>query len=69
MTLEEEIEKIHREHRLVTGMQVASGHTCTCGYWNGVEEPGINRPAGYYGLEWHLTQLIEDAKLRNKNTN
>jgi hypothetical protein len=47
-------------HGLTTGMQVASGHTCRCGYWNGEEVAGVTRPAGMYGLTWHQAQMVAE---------
>jgi hypothetical protein len=45
-----------RDHSLTTGMQVASGSTCRCGYWNGNERAGKDRPVGCGGLTWHQAQ-------------
>lgn len=45
-----------RDHRTTTGMQVASGETCRCGYWNGNERAGTDRPVGCGGLIWHQAQ-------------
>ena len=47
-----------RSHQPTTGMSVASGVTCRCGYWNGIEEPGKTRPVGYSGLQWHQAQAV-----------
>ena len=66
----EQIAEVIRAHQPTTGMSVASGVTCRCGYWNGEERAGINRPAGYQGLQWHQAQelsaagfgLVADAK-------
>ena len=52
---------VEREHQTTTGMSVASGETCRCGYWNGEEIGGVNRPVGLSGLMWHRAQLIADA--------
>lgn len=49
---------ILREHQPTTGMSVASGVTCRCGYWNGQEVAGVTRPPGYNALMWHHVQLI-----------
>lgn len=57
MQIFEVLEKIHKEHGPTTGMKVSSGDTCKCGYWSGVERPGIDRPLGYQGLDWHIIQL------------
>lgn len=59
--IEEEIRDILRDHQLARGMQVASGATCQCGYWNGDERGGHNRPVGYQGLQWHQTSLIMEV--------
>lgn len=48
-------------HQPTTGMQVASGVTCRCGYWNGEERAGIDRPAGLQGLIWHQSQMLTAA--------
>ena len=45
-----------RDHRPTTGMRVASGETCRCGYWNGIERAGKDRPVGCGGLDWHQAQ-------------
>lgn len=58
------IANLLREHQPTTGMQVASGVTCKCGYWNGVEIPGHNRPAGFTGLLWHQAQVMADELVR-----
>lgn len=47
-----------REHQPTTGMKVASGETCNCGYWTGNERPGVTRPVGFQGLQWHQAQVI-----------
>lgn len=52
---------ILREHQPATGMIVASGMTCRCGYWNGEEVAGRTRPVGYQGLQWHQAQMIAAA--------
>ena len=54
----ERIGAILREHQPTSGMQVASGVTCRCGYWTGEERPGVTRPVGYSGLAWHQAQMI-----------
>ena len=54
----ERIGAILREHQPTSGMQVASGVTCRCGYWTGEERPGVTRPVGYSGLMWHQAQMI-----------
>ena len=54
----ERIGAILREHQPTSGMQVASGVTCRCGYWTGEERPGVTRPVGYSGLVWHQAQMI-----------
>lgn len=46
------------QHQRTTGMAVASGQTCQCGYWNGTERPGVDRPIGCAGLVWHQSQEI-----------
>lgn len=51
------------QHQATTGMQVASGTTCRCGYWTGNERPGSTRPAGLQGLIWHQAQVLADAGL------
>jgi hypothetical protein len=48
-------------HQPTTGMQVASGVTCHCGYWNGSERAGIDRPVGLQGLIWHQSQMLAAA--------
>jgi hypothetical protein len=47
-----------RAHQRTTGMQVSSGITCRCGYWTGDETPGVTRPVGLSGLEWHQAQML-----------
>lgn len=50
-----------QEHHPTTGMAVTSGVTCQCGYWNGNERPGVDRPAGAQGrdgLDWHRAQVV-----------
>ena len=54
----ERIGAILREHQPTSGMQVASGVTCRCGYWTSEERPGVTRPVGYSGLVWHQAQMI-----------
>lgn len=66
----EAIADVIRAHQPSTGMSVASGVTCRCGYWNGDERGGVNRPVGFQGLMWHQAQeltaagygLVADAK-------
>ena len=53
--------KVEREHWPTTGMRVAMGETCRCGYWNGEERGGVNRRVGMSGLMWHRAQLTADA--------
>ena len=48
------------EHQPTSGMSVASGVTCNCGYWNGEERGGINRPIGLHGLMWHQAQILAE---------
>lgn len=52
---------IIRQHQPTTGMRVASGETCRCGYWTGTERPGKDRPVGHGGLTWHQAQEITAA--------
>lgn len=52
-----------RDHSPTTGMRVASGETCRCGYWNGNERTGVDRPVGCGGLVWHQAQEAS-AKIR-----
>ena len=54
--------EILRSHKPTTGMQVASGITCECGYWTGDERAGVDRPVGIRGdgLDWHRSLLIGD---------
>lgn len=59
----EEIARIIAAHQPTTGMAVASGVTCRCGYWNGAERAGIDRPAGLQGLMWHQAQELVAAGL------
>lgn len=47
-----------REHQAAGGMQVASGVTCRCGYWNGNEVAGKTRPVGFSGLQWHQAEML-----------
>jgi hypothetical protein len=57
----EQIAEELKRHYPTTGMSVASGVTCECGYWNGVESPGADRPAGAQGrdgLNWHRAQVV-----------
>lgn len=57
----EQIALALREHHPRTSMVVSSGVTCECGYWNGVERPGVDRPAGSQGrdgLDWHRAQVV-----------
>jgi hypothetical protein len=61
--LEEIIATSIRDHSPTTGMRVASGETCRCGYWNGVERAGVDRPVGCGGLTWHQAQEAA-AKIR-----
>lgn len=35
-----------------------SGTTCVCGYWTEDERPGITRPRGFMGLQWHQAQEV-----------
>jgi hypothetical protein len=51
--------EVLRSHQMTTGMQVASGTTCRCGYWTGNETPGVTRPPGYQGLIWHQAQELD----------
>jgi hypothetical protein len=53
--------EVIRDHQPTTGMSVASGVTCRCGYWNGNERAGVDRPAGFQGLIWHQGQELEAA--------
>lgn len=57
-----EINSILNAHQPTSGMQVAMGATCACGYWTGDEQAGVNRPIGSAGdqLNWHRSQLIAD---------
>lgn len=57
----EQIARILSAHQPTTGMQVSSGVTCRCGYWNGNERAGVDRPAGCSGLTWHQAQEITAA--------
>jgi hypothetical protein len=57
----QQIAAVLREHQPTTGMQVAMGVTCKCGYWNGTEKPGVNRPVGLQGLQWHQANEIAKA--------
>ena len=50
-----------RAHQPTTGMSVASGVTCRCGYWNGNEVGGKTRPVGYQGLQWHQANVLADV--------
>ena len=50
-----------RAHQPTTGMSVASGVTCHCGYWNGNEVGGKTRPVGYQGLQWHQANVLSDV--------
>lgn len=52
------IGEVIRAHQPTTGMSVASGVTCRCGYWNGVEFAGSTRPVGYSGLQWHQAESV-----------
>jgi hypothetical protein len=52
------VAQVLAEHQPTTGLAVASGVTCRCGYWNGVEVPGKTRPVGYSGLMWHQAEQI-----------
>lgn len=61
MPTQEQIAAALRAHPPRIGMVVASGVTCECGYWNGVESPGNDRPAGSQGrdgLNWHRAQVV-----------
>lgn len=61
MPTAEQIAKELQAHYPRTGMVVASGVTCECGYWNGTESPGRDRPAGAQGrdgLNWHRAQVV-----------
>jgi hypothetical protein len=52
------------QHQPRTGMKVAMGETCRCDYWTGSEEPGVTRPVGFMGLEWHQAlELNKDGLL------
>ena len=55
------IAKVLQQHQMTTGMQVAMGVTCRCGYWNGVEVAGQTRPIGLSSLAWHQAQEIAQA--------
>ncbi|WPM94396.1 hypothetical protein VG1_CDS0072 [Arthrobacter phage Cupello] len=55
----EGIAHVIRAHGPTSGMSVASGVTCRCGYWTGGETPGVTRPAGFAGLAWHQGQEAE----------
>lgn len=55
--------EVIRAHQPTTGMSVASGVTCKCGYWNGNERGGVDRPIGFQGLIWHQSQELEAAGL------
>ena len=57
----EQIAEVIRAHQPTTGMSVASGVTCQCGYWNGGERAGVDRPPGYQGLQWHQAQMLSAA--------
>ena len=50
-----------REHQPTTGMSVAMGVTCRCGYWNGDEVGGKTRSVGYQGLQWHQANVQADV--------
>ena len=57
----EALAKALQGHHPTTVMAVASGVTCQCGYWNGNERPGVDRPAGAQGrdgLDWHRAQVV-----------
>jgi len=54
----EGIARVLREHQPTTGMSVTMGVTCRCGYWNGEEVGGTNRPVGYQGLQWHQATAV-----------
>lgn len=58
----ESVNEILRSHKPTTGMKVASGQTCECGYWTGEERAGVDRPVGVRGdgLDWHRSLLIAD---------
>lgn len=61
MPTAEQIATELQAHYLRTGMVVASGVTCECGYWNGIESPGKDRPVGAQGrdgLNWHRAQIV-----------
>lgn len=49
-----------RAHQPTTGMKVAMGETCACGYWTGRDRPGKERPVGYQGLQWHQATVIRE---------
>jgi hypothetical protein len=51
--------EVLRKHQPTTGMSVASGVTCQCGYWTGDEQPGVTRPPGFSGLTWHQAQEVD----------
>jgi len=53
--------EVLRKHQPTTGMAVASGVTCQCGYWNGNETPGVDRPVGFQGLIWHQADQVDAA--------
>jgi len=53
-----------RQHQMTTGMQVAMGVTCRCGYWTGNERAGQTRPVGFSGLTWHQAVEIDRAIAR-----
>ncbi|MDT0171048.1 hypothetical protein [Pseudarthrobacter sp. BRE9] len=57
----EQIAEVIRAHQPTTGMSVASGVTCRCGYWNGDERAGVDRLPGYQGLQWHQAQALSAA--------
>ena len=49
-----------RDHRPTTGMQVASGQTCACGYWTGSERQGPT-PSGWPLIVNHAAREAADA--------
>lgn len=68
--LEVTINKILTSHRVASGMKVAMGRECTCGYWSGAEHPGTSRPMGFSGdgLNWHRAKVIA-AFIEDRETN
>lgn len=51
---------VANKHYATTGMKVASGDTCVCGFWTGSMRCGLDYPVGFNALDYHV--MSEQAK-------